>query len=1307
MTEISDELKVKLLFKEFTGVVNAKQQSAFPQEEYSFKDYILNNNILSDNIPTILPSGWRSSDLDASSNILDNTVTNLSAIGLPQLAFHKKRTLQPATFGSLKTWFITDGSGGSLLKNALSFKTDPINNSYIYSVYRTFPNFFFPINMYATPTFWLFDFKSGFLEFYCDENTLNSNNPTTGGIDLSNNPPVISFFQYVGATGGGGGGGGGDASYNNIEVQGNNLMQSVTIQPWSEPVPVTTNPLTYLVNYVIATVDISGNSEMPLGYFTLQLGDPYKQLISFYAGVIENKGAFIKIISCTNENGLNAGFKNLKIISYDGTCYLVSTFWNGVLGKDPDLLKIILVNNNANRDDNPTNNPDWILRNNPDEDWLPGGPEPPETKMPWTVGSPTGSVPPFPPALVTVSLLQNGGMPYGVSTQPEYFQNNIVLDTSANILAGENGTGTIDICGGLYVDRDASFNMDVHVRSSVDIGDKLSALLVFAKDISAGNHIYSNEYRGHSNGINTPLILDASYNDYCSFNIKHQRGDISIGKKSEQTGWTIQSIDGIHMLTDSARMNPISVTEKTLDMSDNDIINIRTLGVQDIYSHGSLLLDYSSVEITTPVSTSTNYYDIAFVGTDVFNLNNVPIFQCKSASAMFEIYIVKKIDGLTQSNSFNNIFSYVKFQASVFRQQAASIEILNGFNINAAQAYIKSLRIKYRSGTNFVFDDPGGLLQIGLARGLGIGDGTAISMYCRISQNNFEQKQQAAAPSAFQYLNSTWKMSLSNSINNYPTYDTFQSGGAALPNQSFSKTREVLCDFNPNIGTTASTAPFGDGLMFSINDKDTKFTSNCRFEEDVDFSGNIGVTGLINAFGNINMNGTNITNASNLTVRGNGSSGIYRTKVDWLDVSRNIVVHSPLDNAAGPVFEARGVPDSSENTIVMRGWLNSSNSNQESIVATVGRNNNNVGSGFNWFYINPNQSDRIRLTVGTPNAGGTEGGFSVGTSNNIKCNVGLSLYKDTKTNLDSGSKSLDVGAIGIMEDVGINVTTTGQKRADALFWKASIANSTSNPRLIINEMKSRIYNNRLCSGYTNNSNYRGGIDDTSFSFMQSGGKEYAYFTTNGSPSGRYSYFGMGPALIQQAYSSAAEAINTNKGFLLRDTWITGIFLNTPFVHVRKDPSSNIQSNMNGALFGFEQNSGTYIEVQIGSNASSGGGGQYTTVYRFGATSFGSSVVLDETSFPSSPEGFFDGNSSTTQKGLRIVLDSKDWVYVPAGKNMDHIVRFKYNIKAAHSGGTPTSRVLMVLDEKVGPTNGPTYCESKLEGYVTYVQYPVA
>jgi hypothetical protein len=39
-SETTDNNKVQLLFKEFTGVVNSKQQAPFPLEEFPFKDYI-------------------------------------------------------------------------------------------------------------------------------------------------------------------------------------------------------------------------------------------------------------------------------------------------------------------------------------------------------------------------------------------------------------------------------------------------------------------------------------------------------------------------------------------------------------------------------------------------------------------------------------------------------------------------------------------------------------------------------------------------------------------------------------------------------------------------------------------------------------------------------------------------------------------------------------------------------------------------------------------------------------------------------------------------------------------------------------------------------------------------------------------------------------------------------------------------------------------------------------------------------------------------------------------------------------------
>jgi len=292
--ETTDKNKVQLLFKEFTGVVNSKQDAPFPLEGFAFKDYILNDNILSDSIPASLPDGLRSAQLDACGNIAPNSTTNLASSGYPQLTYHKKRILQPVVSGSYRTWYLPDASGGSLLKNAISFKFDPINNSYNYGVYQAPailnpgppPLVYLPIGMYTFPTFWLFDFKSGFLEFYAEEDSDLIAYTPSGGVDLLTNPPAISFFQYVGATGGAGGGGGGGS-------------QSLTIEPWPEPTPVPPNT-TSDIYYVLATVPIS--TPGALGNFSIQLGEPYEQVMSFYAGIMEQKGPVIKILSNTNKD---------------------------------------------------------------------------------------------------------------------------------------------------------------------------------------------------------------------------------------------------------------------------------------------------------------------------------------------------------------------------------------------------------------------------------------------------------------------------------------------------------------------------------------------------------------------------------------------------------------------------------------------------------------------------------------------------------------------------------------------------------------------------------------------------------------------------------------------------------------------------------------------------------------------------------------------------------------------------------------------------------------------------------------------
>jgi len=590
-SETSDANKVELLFKQFTGVVNAKQQNPFSVESFAFKDYILNNNILSDDIPQSLPTAWRSNALDASSNIANNSVTNLASIGYPQLSYHKKRDLSGATFGSLKTWYISDGSGGSQLKNAISFKNDPINNSYNYSVYQTFPaSVYAPVNMYTNPTFWLFDFKSGFLEFYGAESVLNGAGGA-GSIDLQLFPPVISFFQYVGSTGGGSGSGG-DASYNNLDVsnnlylQGNNLMQSVTIEPWEvtpQPAPQIPPLPLHTQDYVIATVDHSGNVANTIGLFTLQLGEPYLQNIVFHAGAMDNKQPFIKILSNTNQDHiLEVGFSDIKIIDFNGIFYLTTTFIPGS-SIQPEILKIILINNNANKDTSPSR--DWILRSDPDTDWHKDGPQPPSTKMPWYPGS-------LPNALKTILLTQNDGEPYGVSTQPEYFQNNIVLD-GANILAGENGTGTVDICGNLYVERDASFNMCVHVRASVDVS---GGLIVDSSGTFGGNLF----------AANTPMI------EY----IRYDNADLSSNSVTPSLTGTWQTIATIYPISPlSAQVNTRAAYTifEIVDRSNNDT----NYQFQD---NITCMISYSSAECalnilsSNPTENSTGVAQLGYIG---------------------------------------------------------------------------------------------------------------------------------------------------------------------------------------------------------------------------------------------------------------------------------------------------------------------------------------------------------------------------------------------------------------------------------------------------------------------------------------------------------------------------------------------------------------------------------------------------------------------------------------------------------------------------------------------------------------------
>ena len=888
-SETTDNNKVQLLFKEFTGVVNSKQQAPFPLEEFPFKDYILNDNILSDSIPATLPNGLRSAQLDASNSILPDTSVNLASFGYPQLTFHKKRLLQPAVVGSLRTWYLPDGNGGSLLKNAISFKFDPINNSYNYSVYQQPPSLgttYLPVNMYTNPTFWLFDFKSGFLEFYAEDDSNLQNYTPAGDIDISVKPPSISFFQYVGNTGGGGGGGGTDASFNNLEVSGNlivqknNLMQSYTSIPWSEPTDPLRAPAPYDTYYIIATVDKNNGFENPLGYFTLQLGIQYKQVLSFYAGIIGSGSTtrpFIKIISNTLQD-VTGGFQNLQIIEWpqpSPTYYLVTTFKTNSGGGFIDTFKVSLTNNNGNGENIIAgSNPDWMLRNE-DPDWNELGPQPPATKAPWTTNPSYLTQPLLPPAELTVPLTNHGGGPYGLTTQPEYFLNDVVFDSSGRIVAG-NGTGQLDIVGNLYVNLDASFNQNVFIRNQLRVFDstKIDNQLTVGQDSTLNGNVFLNNTSGNTtiDGVTfiknqlqvgesiRPLKIAAPYDDYLlHINAKTPFGAFTPSLLIEGPHSTISdaSLNSTQQLSIDANGGVKFLTD--IDMDLNDISNVKILDASSVLANEffqkmskSSILDFSSVEIN--IGTTLGWYDVASI---LPTSQDISANKSTQASALVEIYLV--MYDTTGYSPTTDYLEYLKCEISEFRGNSASINVLSAANIpngNTAKI-LDSLRILYGNDTIITgaYYDPGALFQIGLKDSYSTGT-KQQKLFYRIYQNNpIDLLIPSGPPAAI--LTGQWQISLSNTPNNSPQW---RDETSTL--RDYETNHEINLDFNPNAGSTGGAFIVnGGGKLMYVNDKDTKFTSNVKFEEaiigDISFNDNVDISGNLDVTGDIS--GTDLT----------------------------------------------------------------------------------------------------------------------------------------------------------------------------------------------------------------------------------------------------------------------------------------------------------------------------------------------------------------------------------------------------------------------------------------------------------------
>ena len=283
-----------------------------------------------------------------------------------------------------------------------------------------------------------------------------------------------------------------------------------------------------------------------------------------------------------------------------------------------------------------------------------------------------------------------------------------------------------------------------------------------------------------------------------------------------------------------------------------------------------------------------------------------------------------------------------------------------------------------------------------------------------------------------------------------------------------------------------------------------------------------------------------------------------------------------------------------------------------------------------------------------------------GTNNTAILNIPLNLYRDTLSNINSGSTPLTDYSIGIVNNVGNNISSSTTYQTDAIAWKPRVSGSSSDVRLMVNEQTVHIYNRQL----TGNVTY-GGIDPGTSSSQTISGFDYKRYTSAGGTT-RISYFGCMPTCNDG--SSSSRPISSKLHFM-RKTWITGVYLNSPF--------NGISTAVAGAIFLWGVNS--YVELEIGA-----AGSQFVSVYRIGNPSSG---IYDSYGFPASP-----GYDSSTG-GIRVSLTADNWIYIPEGTNMSQVVRFKYYVNSQ----------IDVIDEY----SGTSYHESQIDGYITYIQQPIA
>lgn len=231
MSLVSDQEKIELLFKQFTGVANADKTKNFASESFKFSPYVMNESIFSEDIsqnltdisyslgPGLVLYGC--SALDSS---YGPTSLGQSFQITPNLTYYHRLKLEKAD-GSDYGYYSLDSSGSNILKDTIPFLFDDKNNSFAQLLYvaepAPNPTSFVGQSLGAFPLAWLMDYQSGFIELFGEPIAYPN------GIQINPNQELrLSFIKYTGKKGAAGGDGeGGDSSFNDVDISGDLILK--------------------------------------------------------------------------------------------------------------------------------------------------------------------------------------------------------------------------------------------------------------------------------------------------------------------------------------------------------------------------------------------------------------------------------------------------------------------------------------------------------------------------------------------------------------------------------------------------------------------------------------------------------------------------------------------------------------------------------------------------------------------------------------------------------------------------------------------------------------------------------------------------------------------------------------------------------------------------------------------------------------------------------------------------------------------------------------------------------------------------